>query len=114
MFLKPKNLTFEYFKNISIHKHFYSGPPRLLSKDSLGDNRKVTRAGSAVNLQCPVEGNQVDDMYFEWFKDGKPVEMYDNRIRMTKRGRLKIKPATTEDTGKYYCKGICKYSKNRL
>ncbi len=99
--------SFITYQKHRIHIFTITDPPKLLPKQSIDENRKIIKTGSSTALQCPVEKSQIDDIYFEWFKDGKPVdENFDDRIRMTSNGVLKIKHSVPEDTANYVCKGL--------
>ena len=62
--------------------------------------------GAHAYIECPVYNDETDMLFFEWSRGtDEPIEET-NRIRINDRGVLKIKSATVEDSGLYYCKAI--------
>lgn len=82
-----------------------TGPPKLRFNSSMNET-KIIKTGNTVSLECPVQKSRDDEIYFEWFKNGSPVEGFEQRLRITDSGHLKIKNSNSEDTGLFICKGL--------
>ena len=70
-------------------------------------NKKlIHKTGSSITIHCPVEKSKKGEIYFEWYKNGNPIESIEERMRITDSGSLKIKNSASEDSGRFLCKGL--------
>ncbi|CAL9686508.1 unnamed protein product [Knipowitschia caucasica] len=74
------------------------GPPRVSTKVT---HRQSARLGSAIKLNCPVEGDPPP--LIMWTKDGRNIHSGWVRFRFLRMG-LKIKEVEADDAGSYICK----------
>lgn len=79
--------------------------------------KRVVQLGDQVELACPVDG---DDVYFEWIKDGVPIDSDSGdrgehrRRRVTSHGSLKIRHVQPEDEGDFICLAVSAFGRRQV
>ena len=71
----------------------------------------VTRLGSEVKISCPIDGNPIP--YIEWYRGDEAIDYQWTRYKTNKKS-LKIKDVDKTDSGKFICKGINGFGKEKI
>jgi len=81
------------------NKGTIKGPPIVSQRNVF----TVGRLGDDVRLICPMEGNPAP--MIDWFKGEEKIDHFWTRFKPNRRN-LRIRDATTADSGRFYCRGV--------
>lgn len=76
--------------------------PKL--KSDMKKQSQIVHEGATVTFACAILGEDVETPKYEWFFNGRPLEIVEGSRRRQEGSNLIISSTTTADTGNYACK----------